>query len=149
MNLLLASQQAKDCKRLHHPYHPEFCFGSSGCKLVWHEHKGNESLVQAVRVDASASVSRIGGRAYPQALRELAQTARLELTQAGDAARFASSRPDAATAAALQFAAKLTAALAQRPGHPVPLEEQACVSALPVQNFLPFMLVANRQSCLM
>jgi len=83
-----------------------------------------QSDVQVVRVDASASVSRIGGRAYPPALRDLAQSARLELVQAQDAARFSSSLEDPATSAALARAERLTIALTQPPGHPVPLEEQ-------------------------
>lgn len=81
-----------------------------------------------VRVDAAASVSRIGGRAHPAALRELAQSTRLDLMQALDAERFSSSKGDAATSSALQRAERLTAALAQLPGYPVPLEEQASPS---------------------
>lgn len=85
---------------------------------------------QVRRVDATASVSRIGGRAYPNALRELALTARLDLVQALDAHNFSSNKSDPATLRALQRAERLIIALAQLPGHPVPLEEQVGQTAL-------------------
>ena len=75
-------------------------------------------------MDATSSMSRIGGRAYPPALRDLAQTTRLDLVQALDAARFYSDKADPAFVKAQQRAERLTAALAQLPGRPVPLEEQ-------------------------
>lgn len=88
-------------------------------------------------VDPAASVSRIGARAYPPALRAVGPAVRLELAQAADVARTlgpgaASLSPSAAAslagpraAAALVRADRVRAALAQPPGHPVPVEEEA------------------------
>ena len=74
-------------------------------------------------VVVQASVSRIGGRAYPEAMRDLAQSVRLLLAQAADAARYATD-PRAAEKAR-EDAARYCIALSQLPGHPTPLEEQA------------------------
>ncbi|DBA79149.1 TPA: hypothetical protein ACH3X1_008983 [Trebouxia sp. C0004] len=76
-------------------------------------------------VDVSASVSRIGSRAYPPAMAMLAPSIRFELAQAVDAQRFGTDR--SATGLHhhhLQRAALLRAALAQPVRQPVPLEEQ-------------------------
>jgi F0F1-type ATP synthase alpha subunit len=87
-------------------------------------------------VDPASSVSRIGARAYPPALRALGPAVRLELAQAADVARtlgpaVASSPASVAAlagpraAAALVRADRVRAALAQPAGHPVPVEEEA------------------------
>lgn len=76
-------------------------------------------------VDVSASVSRIGCRAYPPAMAILAPSIRFDLAQAIDAERFGTDRAESGVQhQQLQRAALLRAALAQRSRHPVPLEEQ-------------------------
>ena len=80
--------------------------------------------MQAIQLDAAASVSRIGGRALHPALRDLALSTRLEMVQALDADEFSATKNNPATAAALQKARQLSAALVQLPGSFVPLEEQ-------------------------
>ncbi|CAL8468619.1 g8159 [Coccomyxa elongata] len=83
-----------------------------------------ESGSGRVTVDPQASVSRIGSRAYPPALADLAVQLRFELAQAVDAARFGHDPDAAALREQASFAEQARAALAQTPGHPVPLEEQ-------------------------
>ncbi|KAK9915373.1 hypothetical protein WJX75_008150 [Coccomyxa subellipsoidea] len=80
-----------------------------------------------VSVDPQASVSRIGSRAYPPALADLAVQLRFELAQAVDAARFGHDPDAAAVRQQACFAEQARAALAQTPGHPVPLEEQVAI----------------------
>ena len=76
-------------------------------------------------VDVSASVSRIGSRAYPPALAMLAPSIRFDLAQAVDAQRFGTDRSETGLHHHhLQRAALLRAALAQPVRQPVPLEEQ-------------------------
>ncbi len=67
-------------------------------------------------VDPAASVSRIGTRAYPPALRDLAPAVRFELAQAQDALRFGGG------GAAARRAAAVAAALPQARGATTPLE---------------------------
>ncbi|KAK9824846.1 hypothetical protein WJX81_006563 [Elliptochloris bilobata] len=78
-------------------------------------------------VDPAASISRIGGRAYPPALATLAPQLRFELAQAADALRFASDPDSPAVRRQAEFVETAWAALAQEPGQPVPLEEQAAL----------------------
>lgn len=76
-------------------------------------------------VDVTASVSRIGCRAYPPAMATLAPSIRFDLAQAVDAQRFGTDRAEAGLQhQQLQRAALLGAALAQPARQPVPLEEQ-------------------------
>ena len=76
-------------------------------------------------VDVSASVSRIGCRAYPAAMATLAPSIRFDLAQAVDAHRFGTDRAESSLQhQQLQRAALLEAALAQPARQPVPLEEQ-------------------------
>jgi len=76
-------------------------------------------------VDVSASVSRIGSRAYPPAMAMLAPSIRFDLAQAVDAQRFGTDRSETGLHHHhLQRAALLRAALAQPVRQPVPLEEQ-------------------------
>jgi len=77
----------------------------------------------APRVDAAASVSRVGARAYPPALRSIAPSIRLDLAQAADGARFGAGSAEAAARAAR--ADRVRAALVQPPGWPVPVDELA------------------------
>lgn len=85
------------------------------------------SFVQGIRIDASASVSRIGGRAYAPAIRELAKSARLDLVQAADAQQFSSNLSEEETAKADRRAKLLNAALQQKPGQPVSIQRQVHV----------------------
>ena len=78
----------------------------------------------APAVDPAASISRIGGRAYPPALAALAPQLRFELAQAADALRFASDPGSPAVRRQAEFVETAWAALAQEPGAPVPLGEQ-------------------------
>lgn len=81
-------------------------------------------------VDVSASVSRIGCRAYPPAMATLAPSIRFDLAQAVDANRFGTDRAEASLQhQQLQRAALLEAALAQPARQPVPLEEQVTSTA--------------------
>ena len=76
-------------------------------------------------VDVSASVSRIGCRAYPPAMAALAPSIRFDLAQAVDAQRFGTDKAESGLQhQQLQRAALLQAALAQPARQPVPLEEQ-------------------------
>ena len=76
-------------------------------------------------VDVSASVSRIGSRAYPPAMAMLAPSIRFDLAQAVDAQRFGTDRSETGLQHDhMQRAALLRAALAQPVRQPVPLEEQ-------------------------
>lgn len=76
-------------------------------------------------VDVSASVSRIGSRAYPPAMATLAPSIRFDLAQAVDAQRFGTDRTETGLYHQhMQRAALLRAALAQPPRQPVLLEEQ-------------------------
>lgn len=76
-------------------------------------------------VDVSASVSRIGCRAYPPAMATLAPSIRFDLAQAVDAQRFGTDRAESGVQhQQLQRAALIEAALAQPARQPVPLEEQ-------------------------
>lgn len=76
-------------------------------------------------VDVSASVSRIGCRAYPPAMATLAPSIRFDLAQAVDAQRFGTDQTETGLHHQhLQRAALLRAALAQPVRQPVPLEEQ-------------------------
>ena len=87
-------------------------------------------------MDVSASVSRIGSRAYPPAMAMLAPSIRFDLAQAVDAQRFGTDRSETGLHHHhLQRAALLRAALAQPVRQPVPLEEQvrSCVSLLLVE----------------
>ena len=84
--------------------------------------------MQAIQLDAAASVSRIGGRALHPALRDSALSTRLEMVQALDADEFSASKNNPATASALQKARQMSAALMQLPGSFVPLEEQVVYS---------------------
>ena len=78
-------------------------------------------------VDPSSSVSRIGGRAYPPALRDRAPAVRLALAQAADDARYGGASPGAA--ARIARAERVRAALAQPPGWPVGVDELAVTLA--------------------
>ncbi len=76
-------------------------------------------------VDVSASISRIGSRAYPPAMAMLAPSIRFDLAQAVDAQRFGTDRSETGLHHHhLQRAALLRAALAQPVRQPVSLEEQ-------------------------
>lgn len=76
-------------------------------------------------VDVTASVSRIGCRAYPPAMATLAPSIRFDLAQAVDAQRFGTDRANSGIQhQQLQRAALIEAALAQPVRQPVPLEEQ-------------------------
>jgi F-type H+-transporting ATPase subunit alpha len=91
----------------------------------------------AYAIDPASSVSRIGARAYPPALRTLGPAVRLELAQAVDVARTlgpsagslspaeVASLAGPRAAAALIRADRVRAALTQPSGHPVPVEEEA------------------------
>lgn len=80
-------------------------------------------------VDVSASVSRIGCRAYPPAMATLAPSIRFDLAQAVDAQRFGTDRAESGVQhQQLQRAALIEAALAQPARQPVPLEEQVTPS---------------------
>ncbi|KAI8466349.1 MAG: alpha subunit of mitochondrial F1F0 ATP synthase [Monoraphidium minutum] len=80
------------------------------------------------RVNPRLSITRIGARAYPQVLEELAPQIRLQLAQADDARRFA---PGAADDPLQQRndarCQRIAEALRQPPGAPVPLEEQVII----------------------
>lgn len=82
----------------------------------------------APAVDPAASISRIGGRAYPPALAALAPQLRFELAQAADALQFASDPGAPAVRRQAEFMETTWAALAQEPGAPVPLGEQASLA---------------------
>ena len=84
-------------------------------------------------VDVSASVSRIGSRAYPPAMAMLAPSIRFDLAQAVDAQRFGTDRSETGLQHHhLQRAALLRAALAQPMRQPVPLEEQVTFFFMPL-----------------
>lgn len=79
-------------------------------------------------VDVSASVSRIGCRAYPPAMNALAPSIRFDLAQAVDAQRFATERTESGLQhEQLQRAGRVQAALAQPARQPVPLEDQVII----------------------
>ena len=104
------------------PAAPQSAPGSS-------QHTGNQGSpwqgLTGSNVDVTASVSRIGCRAYPAAMATLAPSIRFDLAQAVDAQRFGTDRAEAGLQhQQLQRAALLGAALAQPARQPVPLEEQ-------------------------
>ena len=91
-------------------------------------------------VDVSASVSRIGCRAYPPAMAVLAPSIRFDLAQAIDAERFGTDKAESGMQhQQLRRAALLKAALAQRSRHPVPLEEQV----LMIEGYHPLQLIIS------
>ena len=92
-----------------------------------------------VVINPSLSVSRIGSRAYPPALEELAPQVRFELAQAADALKFSANSTSSSVSSletdeeeqqgeagqkAATRAAVLAAAMPQKIGTTVPLEEQ-------------------------
>ncbi|KAF5837172.1 P-loop containing nucleoside triphosphate hydrolase protein [Dunaliella salina] len=86
----------------------------------------------AYRPNSRLSITRIGNRAYPKALDNLANKIRLSLVQADDARKFSASM-DAGTAKEEAKSQRLEAALLQQPGKPASLEEQV-VTLLAVQS---------------
>jgi len=86
----------------------------------------------AYRPNSRLSITRIGNRAYPKALDNLANKIRLSLVQADDARKFSAST-DARTAKEEAKSQRLEAALLQQPGKPASLEEQV-VTLLAVQS---------------
>ncbi|KAK9829697.1 hypothetical protein WJX72_007407 [[Myrmecia] bisecta] len=85
----------------------------------------------AFSIDPQASISRIGSRAYPAAMAQLAPHIRFELAQAVDAQRYTSDPDDPVVRKKAEYAARVRAALVQHPCQPVPLEEQVvCLYAL-------------------
>ncbi len=96
----------------------QMCAGQDDAAAAWQRLTGSN-------VDVSASVSRIGSRAYPPAMAMLAPSIRFDLAQAVDAQRFGTDRSETGLHHHhLQRAALLRAALAQPVRQPVPLEEQ-------------------------
>ena len=84
-----------------------------------------DPVTGGVSVDPQLSVSRIGSRAYPPALSELAPQVRFELAQAEDAKKFAADAgAGGAGQKALQRAAVIAAALPQPQRTVCPLEIQ-------------------------
>ena len=95
-----------------------------------HHQQGWQGLTGS-NVDVTASVSRIGCRAYPPAMATLAPSIRFDLAQAVDAQRFGTDRAESSLQhQQLQRAALLQAALAQPARQPVPLEEQVTFTLL-------------------
>ncbi|GBF87937.1 ATP synthase subunit alpha [Raphidocelis subcapitata] len=70
------------------------------------------------------SITRIGSRAYPRVLEDLAPQIRLQLAQADDARRFAGAAADSLIARDDARCRRIAEALRQPPGAPAPLEEQ-------------------------
>eukprot|EP00884_Botryococcus_braunii_P012711 jgi/Botrbrau1/21440/Bobra.0216s0048.1 len=89
-----------------------------------------------VLVDPELSISRIGVRAYPPAMKSLAPQIRFELVQAADSLRFSANAEDPIAQKKATYAAQVSAALAQAPGRPVPLEEQVATLYAIQKGFL-------------
>ncbi|MEW5319158.1 MAG: hypothetical protein WDW38_010327 [Sanguina aurantia] len=79
-------------------------------------------------INPRLSITRIGTRAYPRAMDSLAPRVRFELAQAEDARKFALDAQQLITAQRAEaMSQRLSTALMQVPGSPVPLEEQVAL----------------------
>lgn len=84
-------------------------------------------------VNPRLSITRVGTRAYPKALEEIAPQVRLDLSQADDARKFSSNLDDPVIMRYDLYARRLAAALVQASGCPSSLGEQVVV-LLAIQN---------------
>ena len=93
-----------------------------------------ESLLEGCyQVNPRLSITRVGTRAYPKALEEIAPQVRLDLSQADDARKFSLDLGDPVIKRYDAYARRLAAALVQERGQPASLGEQVVV-LLAVQN---------------
>lgn len=89
-------------------------------------------------VDVGLSVSRVGGEAQADAMRDVAGELRLELSQYEEVSRFArfGAEVDAATRRQIEHGRRLRAALKQRPHQPLPLASQVVMLLAATEGIL-------------